>query len=66
MEFSIKLDTVKSGWSMLYIEGSQVIISKIEFISPKVDFVLENSADPDEMPPYAALHLCLHCLTIPI
>ena len=28
MEFSIKLDTIKSGWSIVYIEGSQVIISK--------------------------------------
>ena len=28
MEFSIKFDTVKSGWSIVYIEGSQVIVSK--------------------------------------
>ena len=27
-----------------------------------MDFVLANSADPDEMPPYAAFHLGLHCL----
>ena len=25
-------------------------------------FILTNSADPDEMPPYAAFHLGLHCL----
>ena len=29
MEFSIKLHTIKSAWSIVYIEGSQVIISKI-------------------------------------
>ena len=28
MKFSIKFDTAKSGWSIVYIEGSQVIISK--------------------------------------
>ena len=33
IEFSIKFDTVKSGWSILYIEGSQVIISKKTCIS---------------------------------
>ena len=27
MEFPIKFDTIKSGWSIVYIEGSQVIIS---------------------------------------
>ena len=25
-------------------------------------FILANSVDPDEMPPYAAFHLVLHCL----
>ena len=24
--------------------------------------IIENSADPDEMQPYAAFHLGLHCL----
>ena len=28
VEFSIKIDTVKSGLSIVYIEGSQVIICK--------------------------------------
>ena len=60
MEFPIKLNTVKSGWSIVYIEGSQVII--IIIIKKSFDFVLANSADPDEMPHYAAFHLCLHCL----
>ena len=51
MEFSIKLHTIESEWSVVYIEGSQVIISKknIVFLSLKIDFVLANSADPDEM-----------------
>ena len=26
MDFPIKFDTVKSGWSVVYIEGSQVMI----------------------------------------
>ena len=43
MGFSIKFDTVKSRWSIGYIEGLQVIISK-KNISLKMDFVLVNSA----------------------
>ena len=63
MEFPIKFDTVKSGWSIVYTEGSQVIIEKKNvFLSLKIDFVLANSADPDEMPHNTAFHLGLHCL----
>ena len=40
------------------------------FFSLKFDFVLSNSAEPDEMPPYGAFHLGLHCLphivTVPV
>ena len=50
MVFSIKVDTVRSGWSIVYIEGSQVIMFKnILFLSQKIDFVSANNADPDEM-----------------
>ena len=31
-------------------------------MSMKIVFNLANSADPDEMPPYAAFHVGLHCL----
>ena len=41
----------------LYFSPKKVILS------PKVDFDLANSADSDEMPHYAAFHLCLHCLS---
>ena len=34
----------------------------IEFLSLKIDFVLANSEDPDEMQHYAESHLGLHCL----
>ena len=42
MEFPTKFDSVKSGciWSIVYFEGSQVIVSKIYCISLKIDFVL--------------------------
>ena len=40
MEFPLKFDTVKSRWSIVHCEGSQVIISKnIRFLSRKIDFV---------------------------
>ena len=53
MEFSITLHTIKSGWSIVYIEGSrQVIISKeiLCFFFLKNHFISANSVDPDEMP----------------
>ena len=50
MEFSVKFDTVKSGLSITYIEGSQVMCSKqIAILSLKTDFVLANSTDPDDI-----------------
>ena len=61
MEFSIKFDRVNAGWSNVYTEGSQVIISKnIVFLSLNINSALANSADPDEMLHYAAFHLGLH------
>ena len=64
MEFSITPHIIKSGWSVVYIVGSQVTISEIYctyvFLSLKINFVLANSADPDEMPHYVAFHLGLH------
>ena len=49
----------------MYFVGSQVIISEryCTCISlSQIDFVLANSADPDEMLHYAAFHPGLHCL----
>ena len=51
MEFPIKFDTVKSGWFIVYIEGSHVIISKqVSYISFSEDYYcvlhVANSADP--------------------
>ena len=49
--------------SILYFKVLQVEISIKWCISVlKIVFILTNSADPDEMPPYAAFHLGLHCL----
>ena len=63
MEFPIYFDTVKSGWSIVYIEGSHIIISKKNiFLSLKINFALSNSVNPDEMPHHAAFSLGLHCL----
>ena len=62
-DFSIKLYQIKSGWFIIYIEGSQVIISKIYLISFSEDqFCLANCAYPDEILPHEAFHLGLHCL----
>ena len=64
MEFSIKLHAINSGWSIVYIEAIQAIISKNNsvFLSLKIYFVLPNSADPDKMQPYVACHVGHHCL----
>ena len=56
MKFSIKFDTVKSGWTIVYMERLQVIFSKnIQFLSLKIDSVLANSAETDEMPQYGGI-----------
>ena len=48
------LDIIMSGWSLVYIDVSKVLISKtIVFLSLKIDFVRTNSAP---------FHLGLHCL----
>ena len=63
IDYSFWFNTIKLEWSIVYIEGSQFIISKRYCIcSLKIDFVLANSADPDEMPHHAAFHLGLRCL----
>ena len=65
MEFSTNLETVMSGWSILYIEGLLIIISPkklhIVFFYIKIDFVLAHSEDP-KITHFAAFHLGLHCL----
>ena len=65
MNFSVKFDTVNSGWSLnVYIDGATGynFQKNIVLNSLKIDIVLANSADPDEMPHYAAFHLGLLCL----
>ena len=51
----IFLKQVKSGWSIVNIEGSKTIFKKKMFIS--------FSADLDEMSHYVAFHLGFHCLS---
>ena len=65
MEFSIKFDTVKSGWSNCIFLGVAGYNFKkiITFLSLKINFVSANIADPDEMSPYATFHQGLHCLS---
>ena len=55
VDLSIKFDTVKSDWSIVYIEG----LPKILYVF----LVLANSANSDVMPPFATFHLDLHCLS---
>ena len=47
MEFSIKLHTMNSEWSIVYIEGSPIIIFKKKnvYFSLGIDFALANRAD---------------------
>ena len=61
MEFSIKFDTAKSRWPIIYFEGSQVMIHFFVFLSLKIDLVLANIVDPGEMS-HATFHLGPHCL----
>ena len=49
MEFSKTYDTVKSTWSIVYIEGLQVIIFFYQISVSESNFGLVNSVDPDEI-----------------
>ena len=49
---------MNSGWSIVYIEGTQV---KIAFLSLKIAYI---SVDPDEMPHYAAFRTHLEATSI--
>ena len=62
MEFPIKYDTSTPGWSIVYRKVTDFNFQKRVFLPLKIDFILENSADPDEMPHNAAFHLGFHCL----
>ena len=59
MDSSYWFDTINFEWSIVYIEGPQVIFQKNIFLSLKIIFHLENSVDPDEMPH----HLGYNCLS---
>ena len=50
--------------TILYIEGSQVIISEnnIKLLSLKIDIILANGADLDEMTFYVAFNQRIHVL----
>ena len=48
MDYSIKLNTYKTGWSIIYFP------KYIVFLSLKIDFIFANSAGPDEMPHHSA------------
>ena len=58
MDYPILLDTLTVELSILYFKEVPVKISiNYVFQSLKLTLILANSADPDEMPPYAAFHL---------
>ena len=52
--------TIKSGRSIVYIEGLQ-FPKNVVFLSLKIFFLLANSVGPDEMLHYTAFHLGLYC-----
>ena len=63
MDYPIHIASTSMELSILYLKGLPVKFSINRCISvPKIVFILANSADPDEMPPYVAFHLGLHCL----
>ena len=58
MEVSIKIDIAKPGWSIVYIDGSQISISKKKqrmALSLKIDFVWQTMQ-------IAVFHVGFHCM----
>ena len=65
MDYPIYIDTLLARICPFCILRGHVHvkISLIKYIFvPEDCFILANSGDPDEMLPYAAFHLGLHCL----
>ena len=63
MDYAIHIDTIRIELSILYFKGLLGKFSiKLCIICPEGCFILANSADPDEMAPFVAFHLGLHCL----
>ena len=59
MEFSIKFNTVKSGWSIVYIESDVIISKKILyfFLRRSILTLIANSADPGDKLHHILTHL---------
>ena len=55
MDFPIHIDTISIGLPILYLEGSQIVVSKLlcifyyVFLSLKLVLILANSEGPYEM-----------------
>ena len=59
MNFPKQIDTLRMGYSILCLRDHR---SKFLNYDVVMSFILGNSADPDEMPPYVGFHLRHHCL----
>ena len=57
--------SVNLEWSIVYIEGSQVVSCYIcnVFIYLKIGFVIANSVDPYETLLYSGVNMGIHCLS---
>ena len=63
MDYPIHIDTISMDFSIWYFKSLPVKIPLNDvFLSPKIVFILTNSADPDEMLHFVAFNLGLHCL----
>ena len=63
IEYSVITSDVIKSFDCIYCKVTGYSFKKdIVFLSLMTKFVSVNSADPDEMPHYAAYHLGLHCL----
>ena len=58
MEFSIKFETLSQDGPLYILRGQRLYFPKnVVLLSLKIDFVLANYADPDEMSPSYGIYL---------
>ena len=63
MDYPIHIDTIHMELSISCFKGLKFnFLYNDVLLSQKIVFILANSADPDEMPPYATFHPGLHWL----
>ena len=68
MDYPTHIDTISMDLSIMYLKGlpGQIFYKKRFILSMTTDFVLANSADPDEMPHFIWIFAVWESTCLPV